>query len=322
MDVDDGVAANDAVENGFLETFNAGRNVFLRNVAAYDLVFDGDSLAALVGCDLDDDVAVLTAPARLLDEFAFAIRRDKDRFLVRDLRLAGVGLDLEFPEHPVPDDLEVQLSHARDDGLPGFLVCEDAEGWVLFCQALERVGHFLLVELGLRLDGHGDDGIGEGRRFEQDRVILIAKCVAGGDVLDSDDGGDVARVTRVDVFALVRLDLDETADALAFVRARIINRVPFAQLAGINAEEHELADEWVAPQLEGERAELGVVVSRSLHRLACVGVLALGRRNVERARQIIHDRVYEVLHALVLEGRASSDWDKPVRDRLAANGRL
>jgi hypothetical protein len=128
-------------------------------------------------------------------------------------------------------------------------------------------------------------------------------------------------ITRV-CLALVGLNLDEAADAFAFVGARVINRVPFAQLAGINAEENELANEWVAPQLEGERAELGIVVSRNLHRLACVGVLTLGGRNVERAREIIHNRVYKVLYALVFEGRASSDRDKPVRDCLAANGRF
>ena len=221
-------------------------------------------------------------PPGLLDEFAFAIRRDKDRFLVGNLRFARVGLDLELPEHPVPNDLEVKLAHAGDDGLPGFLVCEDAEGRVLLCQALERVGHLLLVELGLRLDGHGDDGIREGRRFEQDRVILITKCVAGGDVLDADDGGDVAGVAGVYVFALVSLNLNEAADAFAFVGARVIDRVALAQLAGIDAEEDELADEWIAPQLEGKRAKFGVVVRRSLHRLAGVGVLTLGGRNVER----------------------------------------
>ncbi len=194
-----------------------------------------------------------------------------DGFAVGDLRLAGVGLDLEFADHAVPDDFEVQLAHAGDDGLAGLFVGEDAEGRVFLGEALKRVGHLLLVELGLRLDGHADDGIGERRRFEQDRVILIAKRVAGGDVLDADDGGDVAGVAGVDVFALVCLDLDQAADAFAFAGARVVNRVPLAQLAGIDAEEDELANERIAPKLEGERAEFGVVVRGSLHRLAGVG---------------------------------------------------
>ena len=135
-------------------------------------------LPRAIGRDLDDDVTVLAASARLLDELALAVRRNKDRFLVGDLRLARVGLDLEFPEHAVPNDLEMQLTHAGDDRLAGLLVGEDAEGWIFFGEALKCIRHLFLIELGLGLDGHRDDGIGERRRLEQDRIILIAERVA------------------------------------------------------------------------------------------------------------------------------------------------
>ncbi len=61
-------------------------------------------------------------------------------------------------------------------------------------------------------------------------MILVAKRVAGGDVLDADDGGDVAGVNGVDVLALVGLDLDQAADALALVGARIVNGVALGEL--------------------------------------------------------------------------------------------
>ena len=41
-------------------------------------------------------------------------------------------------------------------------------------------------------------------------MIFVAKRVARRDVLDPDDRGDVARVTGVDVFALVGLNLNQT----------------------------------------------------------------------------------------------------------------
>ena len=50
--------------------------------------------------------------------------------------------------------------------------------------------------------------------------------------------------------------------------------------------------------------------------------MALGRRNVERAREIIDDGIDEVLHALVLEGGTADDRDKLVGDGLAADAGL
>ena len=137
-----------------------------------------------------------------------------------------------------------------------------------------------------------------------------------------DDGRDVAGIAGVDVFALVGLNLDEAADALALVGARIVDRVALAQLARVNAEENELADERIAPKLERERTELGIVVRERLHRLAGIGVLTLGRRNVERAGKVVHHGVDKVLNALVLEGGATGDRNKLVRDGLPANGCL
>jgi len=99
--------------------------------------------------------------------------------------------------------------------------------------------------------------VGEGMRLKEDRVILVAERVAGGDVLDAHDRGDVARVAGVDVLALVRLDLDEAADALALVRARDCKRCrPWSACHGIaHRKNTSLSDERIAPELEGQRAE-------------------------------------------------------------------
>jgi len=48
------------------------------------------------------------------------------------------------------------------------------------------------------------------------------------------------RINFIDVLAFAALDDHEAADALAFARARIVNRIAFFQLAGINAEENHL----------------------------------------------------------------------------------
>src|SRR5438132_9145378 len=98
-------------------------------------------------------------------------------------------------------------------------------------------------------------------------MVFVAKRVASRDVLNADDRRDVARVTSLDVFAFVGLDLNQSRNAFAFVRARIVNRVALTQRAGIDAEENEFADKWIAPKFKREGAEVSVIVRRRFHRL-------------------------------------------------------
>src|ERR1700682_6762463 len=100
---------------------------------------------------------------------------------------------------------------------------------------------------------------------------FVAKSIARRDILDSHDSRDVARVTSLDVFALVRLDLNQTRNAFALVRARIVNRVAFGKRAGINSEEDKFADEWIAPKFERKRTKRRVAIRRRLHRLRGAG---------------------------------------------------
>src|SRR5689334_18806559 len=104
-------------------------------------------------------------------------------------------------------------------------------------------------------------------------MIFVTQGVAGRDVFDSDDGRDVARVAGFDVLALVSLNLNQTRNALALIRARIVNGVAFTQSARVNPEENQLADKWIAPELERDRAKGRVVVRDRFHRLMSIGVL-------------------------------------------------
>ena len=90
-------------------------------------------------------MAVLTATTGLADELAFgALNRLGGRFAVGNLRLADVRLDLELTKQTVDDDLQVELAHAGDDGLAGFLVRGNAEGRILFGELLQSDAHLVL----------------------------------------------------------------------------------------------------------------------------------------------------------------------------------
>ena len=216
----------------------------------------------------------------------------------------------------------MEFAHARDDRLAGIFVGENFESWIFLGEPLKRDAHLLLVLLRLWLDRHRYNRIRERGWLEQDWKIFVAERVARGDVLDANNRRDVSREAGVDIFAFVRLNLNQTANPLALVRARVVNVVALAQFSGIDAEENQFPNEWVAPQFESEGTELPLVVSRRFHLLVGVRLHPHRGRNVERTRQIIDHGVDEVLHSLVLERRTSHHRHELIGDRLAADAGL
>ena len=182
-----------------------------------------DELEALAGrrLDVDHDVAELAATAGLADETRLdLLDLLADRLAVGDLGLADVGLDLELAQHAVDDHLEVQLAHAVDQRLAGFLVGFDLESRVLLAEPLQGVAHLLLVGLGFRLDRDGDHRLGEFDALQGDRRVGGGERVAGAGFLEADAGADVARVALVDLLAAVGVHHQQPADALGPARLR------------------------------------------------------------------------------------------------------
>jgi hypothetical protein len=153
-----------------------------------------------------------------------------DRLAVGHLRRADVRLDLELALEAVDEDVEVKFAHALHDGLTAFDVGLDAEGRVLCGQTLKTLGHLLLVVLGLGLDRDLDHRIGEGHRFQNDRLLLVAERVARGGVLQTGQRDDVAREGLFDFLAVVGVHHHHAADALFLALGRVQDRVALLQL--------------------------------------------------------------------------------------------
>jgi hypothetical protein len=151
---------------------------------------------------------------------------------------------------------------------PTLLVGAHAERRVFLRQAAQRDAHLLLVGLGLRLDGLRDHRLREHHLLERDDRIRIAQGLARRHVLQADAGGDVAGQDLLDLFALVRVHLQDPADALLLAADRVVDRVARLQHARVDAHEGQLADVRVGHQLERERGEL-LVSSALRRRSAC-----------------------------------------------------
>src|SRR6476620_3556189 len=255
LDVDDREAGVDARGERLADALVDRLDVLARDRAADDLVDELVARALLLRLELDHRVAVLALAAGLADEAAVALGGAPDRLAVGDLRLADVRGDLELADHPVDEDVEMQLAHAGDQGLGRLRVGVDAEGGVFLGEPLEGDRELVLVGLRLRLDLDLDDRLRERHRFEDHRMLGVRERVAGERVLEADGRGDVAGVDLVDLLAVVGVHLEDAADALALALRRVEDVRAGLERARIDPEERELADERVGRDLEGERAE-------------------------------------------------------------------
>ncbi|EAQ30599.1 hypothetical protein NAP1_07465 [Erythrobacter sp. NAP1] len=297
------------------------RDVFARNVTALDLVFEDDALAAFTGGDDNLGFTELTRTTRLLlvgvGELDFA----GERFAVCHLRRTDVCFDLELALHTIDENVEVKLAHALDDRLTAFVVGRHAEAGILGSQAVERNAHLFLVGLGLGFHRQFDNRIGEFHALEDDRCGRRTKGITGGGFLQACDCNDVASERFINVFTLVGVHQQHTADLFLLVLHRVQDRALF-ELARIDAREGERADERVVHDLECERAEGLVIRRRTRCFFLAVGQNALNRGNVERRRHVVDDRVEKRLNALVLERRTTQDGDEFLLKRALANQAL
>src|SRR5713226_9338105 len=262
-------------------------------------------------------VAVLAAPAGLLDVFAFRFRFLANGFAVRDLRTADIRLHVVFAQHAVDDNFEMQFAHAGNQRLPGIRLGGHAEGRIFLREALHSHAKLVLVSLGLGLDGDGDYRRREINRFQNDLLLLVAKRVACIYALESYTSADVAGIHFVNLFALVGVHLQQAADTLAGALGRIENIAAGFQNAGIDADVGYMPDEWVGHDLEGKRGKWLIVGRAAQFGLFGIRVDALDRRHIHWRGQIIHDRIEQRLNAFVLERRACEH-----RNNLERQGRF
>ena len=197
----------------------------------------------------------------------------------------------------------MQLAHPGDHRLASLLIAADAERRILVGQRLQCLAQLVLVALRLRLDGDVDHRLGELHPLEDDRVAAIAQRVAGGRLLETEPGDDVAGHRRVEVLTLVGVHQQDAAEPLAALFRRVVRLFALVDLARVHPEVGELAER-VADDLERKGGERSLLVSLAGDDFIAAQVGARRRWDVERARQEVDDGVEHRLYALVLERRA------------------
>src|SRR5690606_17151296 len=238
----DWVAAERSLSHGRLEAFLNTWNEFLRNGAADDVVDKLETNAALIGAYLNPHLGKLSSAAGLFFVGVPFVDGLADGFAVGHLWLAHVGFNLELTAQAIHDYFQVQLTHTGDDRLAGFLIREDLEGGVLFCQFLEPDAELIAVRFGFRLDSDTNDRLRKIDLLEDDRMVGIAKGIPGFDVLEPDSGGDVTGPDDVDVLPVIRVHEQDAPDPFLPLGSGVQHLRSFVQGAAVYTEEGQLTD--------------------------------------------------------------------------------
>ena len=133
--------------------------------------------------------------------------------------------------------------------------------------------------------------------------------------------GDIAGPDLFDILTVIGVHLQNTAHALLLVLHAVEHGGTGGQVTGVHTEEAQTAHIGVSHDLEGQSGERRGIVRGAVLDLVRLGHGAGDRRDVQRGRHIIDDGVQQLLHTLILIGRAAHDRDELDLRRGLANGR-
>src|SRR6185295_5538325 len=131
-------------------------NKLFWNGASYRLVEKLQTFTRFSRLDRQHDMSILATTTGLLNVFRLGLSLLPNRFPKGNLRFSDVGLHLEFTQHAIDDDFQMQLTHPGNDGLRGLFVRFHPERGIFLRQLLKREPHLLLILLGFWLNRHGD----------------------------------------------------------------------------------------------------------------------------------------------------------------------
>src|SRR5262249_40750471 len=155
--------------------------------------------------------------------------------------------------------------------------------------------------LSLRLNRDCDDRLRELNRLENNCIIFRTKGIASGRILEPYCGCDVACIYLFDLFALIGMHLQNTANTLLLLLSRIVDIGSRVEHARINTEEAKLTNEGVSHNLESQRRKGFCIRSVTLD-LIPADIYTLNGRDVHRRGQVGYNGIKKILNAFILKG--------------------
>ncbi len=152
-EVDDRVAGQHALGHCLAQALLDGGDVLLWHDATDDLVSELEAGAHLGGGELDDDVPVLAVAPGLPLELVVDAGRLADGLAIGHPRRGGFHGGPELALEPIDDDVDVRVTHGREDRLARAILAPNADRRLLFLEPMQGLSQLVEVGLGLGLDG-------------------------------------------------------------------------------------------------------------------------------------------------------------------------
>jgi hypothetical protein len=153
----------------------------------------------------------------------------------------------------------------------GLGIARVADGRVLFLQAVHRGADLVLVAAALRLDGVGDQRLGERDRRDADLGGRIGQQIVRVRILQFGHGAEIAGAELGDVCLRLALQREQMAQRSLAVARVVVDRGVRLQGAADDAQHRDAARERIGDRLPHERGGGAGVVGRHARRVA-VGV--------------------------------------------------
>ena len=137
------------------------------------------------------DTSKLTTTTRLLLISLTALCSLCNSLFVVNLWLTLVTLYLELTLQTVDNNVEVKLTHTRDNGLTTLLISTNGECWILLSKLRKTVIKLSNVSLALWLNSDRDHSVREGNRLEDNWCILITESITSTNILETYTSTDI-----------------------------------------------------------------------------------------------------------------------------------
>ena len=131
-------------------------------------------------------------------------------------------------------------------------------------------------------------------------MLLVAEGIAGGGVLHTDSGSDIAGVNHVNIFPVIGMHLQDAAQTLLGALGAVQNGAALFQRTGVHTEVAQLADVGVGCDLERQSGEGCVIGSGTEVLFLSLGVHALDALLVQGRGHIVNNSIQDFLNTLVL----------------------
>ena len=216
-----------------------------------------------------------------------------------------VTFNLELTFQTVDDNIQVKLTHTRDNCLTSLFVSLNCKRRIFFSQLSQAIWQFIHILLSLRLNCDTNYRFREVHRLQYNRCSFVTQCITSMYILETYASTNITSTDNFYRILLVWVHLEQTGYAFFLTRTRVIDIRTSLNLTGINAEESQTTYIRVCCNLKCQSRSLFVFARFTVFFSTSFGVCTDNVLCIQRRRQECTHVIEQCLYTFVLEWRTA-----------------